>query len=83
LRLIREAILTGMLVCGWVLILSSGCTSQIPGSFRFLQQEQKFASQQKINTKIDLLWVVDNSASMDVSQQKLRDGFSGFAAGST
>jgi hypothetical protein len=33
-----------------------------------------------VNTKIDMLWVVDNSASMDVSQAKLRQGFASFAA---
>ncbi|MCM2278511.1 MAG: hypothetical protein NDJ89_10595 [Oligoflexia bacterium] len=57
----------------------SACTAYVPGSFRLAQQEQKFSSQLKVNTKIDLLWVVDNSSSMDVSQEKLRNGFSGFA----
>lgn len=32
-----------------------------------------------VNTKIDLLFVVDNSASMDVAQEKLRDGLQAFA----
>jgi hypothetical protein len=59
---------------------ATGCTGQLPGSFRLAQQEQAFSSQQEINTKIDLLWVVDNSASMDVSQEKLRAGFAGFAS---
>ncbi len=56
-----------------------GCTGQLPGSFRLAQQEQTFSSIQDVNTKIDLLWVVDNSASMDVAQDKLRKGFSSFA----
>lgn len=56
-----------------------GCTSTVPGSFRLAQQTQTFSSQQDVNTKIDLLWVVDNSASMDVSQEKLRQGFASFA----
>jgi hypothetical protein len=60
--------------------LLSGCTGQLPGSFRFLQQTQNFNSQQDVNTKIDLLWVIDNSSSMDVSQQKIRNGFSAFAS---
>lgn len=60
-------------------VSSTACTGQIPGSFRYLQQEEAFSSQQDINTKIDLLWVVDNSSSMDVSQQKLRAGFQSFA----
>jgi hypothetical protein len=59
-------------------LLTSGCTGQIPGSFRFLQQDQTFQTSQDVNTKIDLLWVVDNSSSMDVHQKKLRDGFLSF-----
>lgn len=62
------------------IIALHGCTGQIPGSFRLTQQEQVFSSQLEVNTKIDLLWVVDNSSSMDVSQEKLRKGFAGFAA---
>lgn len=61
------------------LVVSLGCTGQLPNSFRLAQVEQTFGIVQEINTKIDLLWVVDNSASMDVSQQKIRAGFSGFA----
>ncbi len=56
----------------------SACTGQLPGSFKFLQVTQTFQSSQEVNTKIDLLWVVDNSSSMDVHQQKLRAGFQGF-----
>ncbi len=59
-------------------LIFSKCTGQIPGSFRFLQQDQTFSSAQSVNTKIDLLWVVDNSSSMDVHQQKLRNGFHNF-----
>lgn len=58
----------------------TSCTQQLPDSFRFKQQLETFATQTKVNTKIDLLWVVDNSASMDVVQKRLRDGFSGFAS---
>lgn len=58
----------------------TACTGQLPGSFRYQQQLEKFSSFQEINTQIDLLWVVDNSASMDVSQRKIRDGFAGFAS---
>jgi hypothetical protein len=32
-----------------------------------------------VNRPVDLLWVVDNSASMEVSQDKLRKAFSGFS----
>ncbi|MEK7689840.1 MAG: hypothetical protein AAB425_02340, partial [Bdellovibrionota bacterium] len=55
------------------------CTGQLPGSFRYIQQTESFSTTQEVNTKIDLLFVVDNSASMDVSQEKLRKGFGGFA----
>ncbi len=58
---------------------ASSCTGQIPNSFRFAQQSQTFGAEIQINTKIDLLWVVDNSASMDTVQDKLRNGLTGFA----
>jgi hypothetical protein len=57
----------------------AGCTAQLPGSFRYQQKVQVFSSSKEVNTSIDLLWVVDNSASMDVNQKKLRDGFATFA----
>ncbi len=58
--------------------LLTSCTGQLPSSFRFFQQTQTFKTTQQVNTKIDLLWVVDNSSSMDVHQQKLRAGFNTF-----
>lgn len=67
------AVNAGML---WV---SGGCTGQIPDSFR-LAQEEELRNLQEVNTKVDILWVVDNSASMDVSQSRLRSGFATFAA---
>ncbi|MGK5089506.1 hypothetical protein WDW86_18295 [Bdellovibrionota bacterium FG-2] len=59
----------------------TSCTGQLPNSFRLAQQEERFTAQSEIqvNTQVDLLWVVDNSASMDVSQDKLRQGFRSFA----
>jgi len=63
----------------FILSILSGCTEQLPGSFRLQQQTETFSSKQEVNTQIDLLWVVDNSASMDVSQEKLRKGFQSFA----
>lgn len=59
---------------------SSGCTQQLENSFRLAQQEEAFNSTTDVNTKLDMLWVVDNSASMDVNQQHLRDGISAFAS---
>jgi hypothetical protein len=66
-------------LAGAILLALAGCTGQVPGVFRLQQQLETFQTSQDVNTKIDLLWVVDNSASMDVTQQKLRAGFSGFA----
>ena len=72
---IQSTIITALLLS----LDLAGCTQQLPGSFRLAQLTETFGSQQNFNTKIDLLWVVDNSASMDVSQEKLRNGFAGFA----
>lgn len=64
-----------------VFLSFSACTGQLPGSFRLAQQEETFTSvqEQEVNTKIDLLWVVDNSPSMWPSQKKIREGFRLFA----
>ena len=59
---------------------TTACTGQIAGSFTYAQQKETFNLTQDINTKIDMLWVVDNSASMDTSQQKLRNAFAAFAS---
>lgn len=71
------AICAAWIVCAGVTV---DCTGQLPNSFRLRQQEEAFDSSLDVNTKIDLLWVVDNSASMDVAQNKLRQGIEGFAA---
>lgn len=57
----------------------SGCTGQIPNSFRLSQQEELFSSTQEVNTKLDMLWVIDSSGSMNVSQDRIREGFVSFA----
>jgi hypothetical protein len=72
------------------LVLATACgVRQTPQSFRLLpaqqdftldSQRQQFQAAREINTKVDILWVIDNSASMEPSQQKLRDGFRSFAA---
>ncbi len=71
------------LVARWSIgLFSAGlmsCTGQLPDSFRFQQQEESFATNAEINTKIDLLWIVDNSSSMDVLQKTLRDKIEPFA----
>ena len=58
---------------------TSSCTQQLANSFRLLEQNQSFAVENQLNTKVDLLWVVDNSSSMGVEQDRLRQGFAGFA----
>lgn len=60
-------------------VAASGCTQQTANSFRLRQSLERFDAADEINTRIDMLWVVDNSASMDVSQEKLRRGFESFA----
>ena len=64
---------------GFFALVNEGCTGQLPGAFRLQQASQTFASSQDVNTKVDMLWVVDNSASMDPSQKSLRNGFAAFA----
>ncbi len=56
------------------------CTGQLPDSFRFQQQVEDFSTDDvEFNTKIDILWVVDNTPSMWPSQKKIRDGFLQFS----
>src|ERR1700757_2929900 len=59
----------------------TGCTKMLPYQFLLEQQNQSLAGNTdlQINTKIDMLWVVDNSSSMDPDQQKLRNAFTAFA----
>ncbi|HAR42304.1 MAG TPA: hypothetical protein DCS07_06685 [Bdellovibrionales bacterium] len=57
----------------------NGCTKQTDQSFRFLQVVDAYQGAIEVNNKVDLLWVVDNSASMDVSQDRLRRDFQTFA----
>ncbi|MBC7690716.1 MAG: hypothetical protein H7222_03030 [Methylotenera sp.] len=62
--------------------LITGCTQQLPKSFALQPATETFGSNNLIdvNTKLDMLWVIDNSGSMDVSQEHLREGFATFAA---
>ena len=68
-----------LLKLGTALMVAFGCTQNIPEAYHYQQQEEYFGASAKVNTKIDLLWVIDNSASMDSSQEKLRNGFASFA----
>lgn len=55
-----------------------GCGSK-GGSFNLLQTGQSFQqADAKVNNKLDILWVVDNSGSMDPLQANLNRNFSSF-----
>lgn len=71
--------IAALLVSHGALLGSTACTQYKLDSFRYAQQNETYAASQDINTKVDLLWVIDNSASMDVSQQRLRAGLTSFA----
>lgn len=59
-------------------VLVAGCSSRNM-SFDLLQTSQGFQqSSAQINNKIDMLWVVDNSGSMDPLQQNLVSNFNQF-----
>jgi hypothetical protein len=59
------------------LVWMMGCTGSTP--FHLQYQSQNFASLTKVNTKLDMLWVVDNSGSMEPEQKKVRAGIQQFA----
>jgi hypothetical protein len=56
-------------------------TSQTFGATQAVQSDEEISQPvtQEVNRSVDLLWVVDNSASMEVSQEKLRKAFSAFS----
>jgi len=62
-----------------LVIGASGCTGQIPNSFRLAQQDEVFSTNSQFNSRLDILWVIDNSGSMSNEQTKIRNGFAGFA----
>ncbi len=72
----KNVLKNGLLASAFLL---QACTGQLLDSFRYQQAEETFQTKTEINTKIDLLWVVDNSASMDVVQKNLREKLRGFA----
>lgn len=60
------------------LILFVGCQKPTP-SFSFLPTQVTFKQDEStINNKIDILWVVDNSGSMNGAQQDLKANFDSF-----
>ena len=77
--LLSNLTVTGLASSATLLIMSTSCTKALEDTFRFAQRNEQFGALVEVNTKVDILWVVDNSASMDVSQDKLRQGFAAFA----
>lgn len=61
--------LLGLAACG-----DKGSSFSIPGTSQSFRQQSSSA----VNNKIDLLWVVDNSASMDPLQQNMTTNFNSF-----
>ncbi len=59
-------------------LTTAGCNKQ-PGSFSLLSDGNSFKQNDvEINGKIDVLWVVDNSGSMQTSQENVAKNFSSF-----
>jgi hypothetical protein len=67
------------LTCLTALTSGSGCTGQLAGTFRLQQTKESFNASQLVNTKLDMLWVIDNSGSMESVQTKVRTGLQQFA----
>ncbi|MBX3039341.1 MAG: hypothetical protein KF789_01375 [Bdellovibrionaceae bacterium] len=59
-------------------VLLAGC-SKPADSFSLLSDEASFKQDVAyVQRKVDILWVIDNSGSMDISQQKLASNFQSF-----
>ncbi len=67
------------LTLGIISFLTLGCSSDTP-TFSVLPEENTFiqSSSEETYTKIDILWVVDNSGSMGTSQDNLAANFTSF-----
>lgn len=68
------------ILAGWhaVAFALTGC-GKSESSFSILQQSQGFQqAQAKVNNKIDILWVIDNSGSMNPLQQNLINNYASF-----
>jgi hypothetical protein len=62
-----------------LLTLGSSCTKDLPGQFLLQEDNETLGASQLVNTKVDMLWVIDNSPSMENVQSKVRAGISQFA----
>lgn len=81
-----RAALTG-LSAGFTLAAGVGCTQAVPSQFKLLPATDTAPAAfqvgeevvEKRGAPIDILWVIDNSASMLTSQTKLKNGLASFA----
>lgn len=72
--------LVSVLITG-VFALQMGCGREAD-SFSIIPEETTFTqSQKEIQTKIDILWVIDNSGSMRTSQENVANNFQSFITG--
>src|SRR3954451_2663334 len=61
--------------------LLSGC-GRGGGGYSILPDSSNFRqSADKVQSKVDLLWVIDNSASMETSQNNIANNFKSFISG--
>ncbi len=67
-----------MLCMTGVFAFLTGCGGGSDPSFSLGSVGDGFQQVQSSNTKIDILWVIDNSGSMRASQEDLRDNFNSF-----
>lgn len=73
-----KALLTSAVLASF--IINAGCGSD-SSTFSILPDSESFQqSTDSVNTKIDILWVVDNSNSMRTSQEDLANNFGSFIA---
>ena len=67
----------GLILC-LVFAFLTGCGGGSEPSFSLGSTGDGFQQVSSTNTKIDILWVIDNSGSMNASQQDLRENFNLF-----
>ena len=69
-------LLLATIIMPLALLTTVGCSKDTP-TFSVIPEENTFVESkgEKSNTKIDILWVIDNSGSMGTSQTNLEDNF--------
>lgn len=81
----RMSVRIAILLCAAVSVL--GCTQSVPSQFKLLPASQSVDAgfvvgedqTERQTSPVDILWVIDNSASMAPSQSKLKAGLAAFA----